>query len=133
MRAALLAAPLLLVGVATKPADASTGLVCEGVDGEASVRVLLAAGLVRTPLAASLRDARGERRTIGPGVATADALVIGQSWLDRSEFRLDLLDAEARSYEARLRVRFLKDGPTLGVGTLILGPGRVLEVECAAD
>ena len=115
------------------PAQASTGIACEGVDTDASVRVVLGAGLTRTPVAASLTDARGERRSIGPGVAPADALVIGQSWLDRTEFRLDLLDADARAYEARLRVRFLREGPTLATGTLVLGPGRVVEVKCRGD
>lgn len=122
-----------LVAAACTPAQASTGLVCEGVDTEASVSVLLGSGLIRTPLAAALRDARGERRTAGPGQPPATALVIGQSWLDGTEFRLDLLDAEARTYEARLRVRFAKDGPTLATGTMVLGRGRVVEVECRQD
>ena len=124
-----IAALVVTLGTAA-PASASTGLACEGVDSDVAVTVLLASGLVRTPLAASLRDGRGERRTVGPGQPPASALVIGQSWLDRTEFRLDLLDAEARQYEARLRVRFSNDGLTLATGTLVLGPGRVVEVEC---
>ena len=123
-------AAIVLAASLAAPAHAATGLACEGVDSDVGVAVLLGSGLVRTPLAASLRDARGERRTAGPGQAPATALVICQSWLDGTEFRLDLLDAEARAYEARLRVRFLRDGPTLATGTLVIGTGRVVEVEC---
>ena len=115
------------------PAAASTGLICSGVDSAASVSTVLGSGLARTTLAARLVDERGERRSIGPGQSGADALVIGQTWLDRSEYRLDLLDVEGRTYVARLRVRFLPEGPTLAVGTLVLGTGRVVEVECRAD
>ena len=125
-----IAAALAVASVTIVPAHASTGLACEGVDSDVAVGVVLGAGLIRTPVAASLRDVRGERRTVGPGQAPATALVIGQSWLDGSEFRLDLLDVDARSYEARLRVRFLREGPTLAVGTLVIGDGQVVEVEC---
>ena len=128
------AAIITLALTAAPPARASTGLACEGVDSEVAVSVLLGSGLVRTPLAARLVDARGERRTAGPGQPPETALVIGQSWLDRTEFRLDVLDVEGRAYEGRLRVGFAKDGPVLASGILILGePGRIVEVECEAD
>ena len=120
--------------VLAAPAAASTGLVCEGVDAAVSVRVLIASGRTATPLAATLRDERGERRSIAPGVRADEALVIGQSWLDRTEFRLDVLDVEGRAYEGRLRVSFLPNGPVLASGILILGePGRIVEVECESD
>ena len=122
---------LLAALLAATPAHAATSLLCEGVDSDARVEALLAGGLVRTPLAVALEANGFERRTVGPGAPASDALVIGQSWLDGTEFRLDLLDVDARTYEARLRVRFLRDGPPLATGTLVLGRGRVVEVECA--
>ena len=126
----LRSAALALTLLGAPPAAASTSLECAGVDADARVSVLLAAGLIRTPLSVSLEADGAERRTVGPGSPAADALVIGQSWLDGTEFRLDLLDVEGREFEARLRVRFLKEGPTLATGTLVLGRGCVLEVEC---
>ena len=124
---------LALALVAT-PAQASTGLVCEGIDTPVRIGVVLGAGRMATPLAVALTDERGERRSIAPGVRADEALVIGQSWLDRTEFRLDVLDVEGRAYEGRLRVGFAKDGPVLASGILILGePGRIVEVECEAD
>ena len=128
--AAAFAALTVLAG--SVHAAASVGLVCEGVDTDASVSILLGAGLMRTPLAVTLSVGGEERRSVGPAAPSADALLIGQSWLDRSELRLDLLDIEGRRYEARLRLRFV-DNEDVAVGTLVLGRGRVVEVACRQD
>lgn len=131
MRLALMFAWLAL---ATSPARAATNLVCDGIDAPVRLAVVLASGRTATPLAVSLSDERGERRSIAPGVRADEALVIGQSWLDRTEFRLDVLDVEGRAYEGRLRVGFPKDGPVLASGILILGePGRIIEVKCESE
>ena len=133
-----IALALLPLAAATAAAAASQGVSCTGVDRDVEVSVTLAAGLARTPLAASLRDGANEARSWGLGKGgTGDpagtGLVIGQSWLDRGRLWLDLLDVEGRARVARLRVVLADPGDgsdLLGTGTLVLGAARVVEVEC---
>ena len=128
---AILALAALLA--ATVPARASQGIACTGIDRDVEVSVVLGAGLMRTPLAASLRDGASEARTWGMGDAGATGLLIGQSWLDRGRFWLDLLDEDGLAYLGRLRVALADPGDgsdRLGTGTLILGEARVVEVAC---
>ena len=124
---------LSLLLAATGTAAASQGVLCTGVDRDVEVSVVLGAGLARTPLAASLRDGANEARTWGMGDPATTGLVIGQSWFDRGRLWLDLLDADGRAHLGRLRVVLADPGDgsdLLGTGTLVLGAGRVVEVEC---
>jgi hypothetical protein len=58
------------------------------------------------------------------------AIVIAQSWIDPQEVRLDLVDASAQRYEARLRVRTAS--ALTAVGTLERS-GNTYSVRCTGE
>jgi hypothetical protein len=111
MRASSLAAlPLLLLA---SPALATGSLECRTTDGS-DLSVTGAVGhVVGSPIVtAHLRLGRHTLSTTG----AEPTLAIARSWLDESELRLDLADAQVSRFEAELRVRRSRFG---GTGTLV--------------
>ncbi len=86
----LLAATLAAVA---SPAHATGGLVCEAA-GPRPVRVSLVIGLTAVSHVVQARLSDN-----GANVP----VTVAQSWLDRSELRLDLTDPNAERHELRLR------------------------------
>lgn len=130
MRTAIGAACLLLV--TATPARATGGMECRPVRGAGPV---LTVGLTHGPVAqvisARLRHGRKEFRTGGHiPAANLHTMIVGQSWVDREEVRLDLLDGQALRFEGQLRARFqprLRGRPA--VGTFVRN-GRTWRVRC---
>lgn len=125
MRLALPALPLALI--AASPAFATTGFACRPVSGSGPTLDLVVGHAVGAkPVAVTLREGRRILSTDGRG----DPLVLGQSWIDDRYLWLDLVDAEAMRYEAKLRATFqpkLRGRPA--IGTLTRG-GRSYRVRC---
>jgi hypothetical protein len=70
------------------------------------------------------------KKTLTAGGAPGDTMRVGQSWIDRQYLWLDLVDANATRFEAKLRATFqpkLKGRPALG--TLVRN-GRKYRVRC---
>ena len=124
MKYALAAAALLC----SSPALATGGFECRPLSGGGqTVGIAVGHTVSARPVAVTLREGRRLLSTSGRG---ADQLVIGQSWIDERHLWLDLLDAEANRFEARLRATFqlkLKGRPA--IGTLVRN-GRTYRMRC---
>ena len=108
--------------VVAGPAFATSGYSCT-TEGDAPISVDIVIGHAAGPAIAQVRLTENGRT-----LSTADAdpqLMIAQSWIDDKEVRIDLVDANAERYEARLRVRNSK-------GTLERG-GKTYRVVCDDD
>lgn len=116
------AAAVLLMSAA--PALASAGFDCETTDGSNIVISGNMARAIAAPLNSASLQVGGETLS-----TTADPpqIVVGQSWLDREELRVDLVDPQLERFEAQLRVRFDAEGEA--TGTLIRN-GRTHPVRC---
>src|SRR5688500_11036230 len=112
-----LAVPIaLLAAAAASPASATSGLQCRPVSGPGPVLDLVVGHGTGPALVAA--------RLGGTPAA------IAQSWIDGRHLWLDLVDAGATRYEAKLRAVFqprLRGRPALG--TLVRG-GRTYRVRC---
>lgn len=75
------------------PASATTGLICSTA-GSPPLRLTLVIGHTAVPAVVSARLTDSRR---------AVPVVTAQSWFDRSEVRIDLVDRNAVRHEARLR------------------------------
>jgi hypothetical protein len=91
MKRSFLALPLALLTPA--PASATTGLICSTA-GSPPVRVTLAISHTAVPSVVSARLTDNRREV---------PVVMAQSWFDRSEVRIDLVDRNAMRHEARVR------------------------------
>ena len=91
MKKLLLAIPMLLLLPA--PAAATTGLICSTA-GNRPAHLALVIGNTAVPSVVSAR-LTDDRRQI--------PVVAAQSWFDRQELRVDLVDRNAMRHEARLR------------------------------
>ena len=125
MRAFLLALPMLLVAT---PALATSGFDCR-TTGPDSVRLAIVIGHGVAPMVAQVRLIAGHRSfsTVGEG----EVIVIAQSWLDDEGLKLDLVDAQAMNYVARLRLSFVARGAD-PVGDLFYGDRR-FRVSCTGE
>lgn len=126
MRLALPAAALLLASAS--PALATGGFECRPISGTGPIVSLGFGHAVAAPVfVAEIREGKKRlRASADPG----DPLRIGQSWIDRQYLWLDLVDANANRFEAKLRATFrpkLKYNPA--IGTLERG-GRTYRVRC---
>lgn len=124
MRLAL--APLTLAcALAAPAAHATGGYHCETPDGSAAISTVI--GRAVPQMISARLDRDGETSTTqGEG---AD-LSIGQSWLDDRQIMLDLVDPQALTYIARLRV--LRSGGPLDYGYVTLGD-ETFPVTCETD
>jgi hypothetical protein len=115
MNRLLLAIPLALV-VAT-PAWATTGFTCRPLNGSGpTIDLVIGHTVDAKPVAVTLRDGNRILSTDGRG----DPLVLGQSWIDDRYLWLDLVDAQAMRYEAKLRATFqpkVRGRPAIGTLT----------------
>ena len=112
-----LAFPIAMLAAAVAaPAFATSGLQCRPVSGSGPVLDLVVGHGTGPALVAA---------RLGGTPAT-----IAQSWIDERHLWLDLVDANATRYEAKLRAVFqprLRGRPALG--TLVRG-GRSYKVRC---
>jgi hypothetical protein len=126
MRLARAAAALLASGLAT-PALATGGYECRPVSGSGPMLALVIGHDAGSAIVgARLASGRTVRSTYDPDAP----LRIGQGWIDGQHLWLDLTDAAAMRYEARLRATFqprLRGRPA--TGTLVAG-GRNWRVRC---
>jgi hypothetical protein len=89
----LLALPLL--AAAATPAHATGGLVCRTAGGD-PIQLSLVIGHTAVASVVSARLSDNGRDV---------PVIVAQSWLDPSEFRLDLTDRNAMRHELRLRTK----------------------------
>ena len=83
----------VLAMLAAAPAQATTGLLCNTA-GSPAVHLALAISHTAVPSVVSVR-LTDSRREI--------PVTVAQSWFDRSEVRVDLVDRNATRHEARVR------------------------------
>lgn len=123
---AVLLSGVALFGMATS-AQATGGLVCRPVSGAGpTLSLVIGRGASSVIAGANLRQGHGWRSTF----AKADGLTIAQSWIDEERLLLDLADANAMWFEARLRARFVREGRQRpAIGTLVRS-GRTYRVRC---
>ncbi|HEX6374396.1 MAG TPA: hypothetical protein VFZ91_01615 [Allosphingosinicella sp.] len=111
----------------SSPAVATGGFECRPVSGTGPVLTIgVGHAVAARPFNVTLREGSHTLSTQGPRAA----LEIGQSWIDARYLWLDLTDAGANRFEAKLRTTFqpkLKYRPALG--TLVRG-GRTYRVRC---
>ena len=120
----------MLACLAASPALATQGLRCAPERGAGPVlNLTLGSGTGPVVVGATLVEAKVIRSTIGEGAA----LGLAQSWIDGTHLWLDLTDANAMRYEAKLRATFdpkLRGRPA--TGTLVTN-GRIWTVRCVED
>ena len=128
MRLAIPAAMIALVYAA--PALATGGYQCGPVRGGGpSLSVITGHAVAPSVVQASITEGGRTVSTAGQSAR----LAIAQSWIDGEGLKLDLVDAQATRYEARLRARFVKTKfGREAAGTLSRG-GRVHQVRCSVD
>ena len=117
---------LLAILLGGSPALATGGIGCTvaGYPG-LDIGLVVGRGVARGIVQVTISDG-GEEIATGAGEAPA---VLAQSWLDDDELKLDILDANAERYLARLDTR--RRGRAY-VGTLAYR-GRTWRVRCAED
>ena len=119
------AAAILLVAAA--PAAATQSRRCAPVSGAGPLLSLtIGRGAGQAIVGATLSEGGRLRSTAGPN----PALAVGQSWIDSQRIWLDLTDANAMRYEAKLRASFnpkLRGRPA--TGTLVRN-GRSHRIRC---
>ena len=127
MRFALPAAAFFALAAA-QPAFATGGFTCRPISGSGPTLSMGFGHAIAAPVfVAEIRE--GQRVLTAAGRPT-DAILIGQSWIDRRLLWLDLIDAQATRFEAQLRAAFqpkLKGRPA--IGTLVRN-GRTWRVRC---
>ncbi len=126
MRYALPAA--LVVLAAASPASATGGFTCRPVSGSGPILSLGFGHAIASPVFVARIEEK--KAVLRAGGAPADPLRIGQSWIDGRHLWLDLVDANATRFEAKLRAAFqpqLKGRPA--IGTLVRN-GRTYRVRC---
>jgi len=119
--ASLLAAALLSVPA---PALASASFECEATDGSGIAIVGNMARAIAAPLNAVML--RIGDRTLSTA-SDPPQILVGQSWLDAHELKVDLIDPGMERFEARLRVRITAEGEATGT---LLRNGRSHPVRC---
>ena len=130
MRLALAVAACLIA--APLPALATGGFSCTAPGGRGpSLSIVVGHGVVPQVVGVTLRDGA---RTYATGGSIPEArltpIIVGQSWIDAQELRLDLLDAQALRFEGRLRARFqprVRGRPAVGT---LLRNGRTYRMRC---
>ena len=124
-RAALLVLPLL---IGSTSALATGGITCRPAGGEGPVLSLVVGHVLSGGVVgAALTDDGVTRSTLDED----PAILLAQSWIDREHLWIDIVDAQALAFEARLRARFADGaGPTTAEGTLSRA-GRTYRVRCA--
>ena len=118
---------LLLAALAASPALATQGLVCTPETGTGpALSLTIGSGAGPVIVGATLREGDVVHATLGDGAT----LALGQGWIDATRIWIDLTDANAVRYEAKLRATF--DSKRRGRparGTLTRG-GRTWTVRC---
>lgn len=109
---------------AASPALASAGFDCETTDGSNIVMSGNMARAIAAPLNAASLQVAGETLST---TAEPPRILVGQSWLDREELRVDLVDPQLERFEAQLRVRFNAEGEATGT---LARNGRSHPVRC---
>ncbi|HEY0043544.1 MAG TPA: hypothetical protein VGB62_03235 [Allosphingosinicella sp.] len=125
------ALPAVLIALtAAAPALATGGYQCRPVSGAGpSLSVVTGRTVAPVVVQASIVESGRTFTTAGEGAR----LSVAQSWIDEDGIKLDLIDAQATRFEARLRARFVKTRfGREATGTLSRG-GRVYRVRCAVD
>jgi hypothetical protein len=126
MRHAVSAALLALL--AASPAFATGGYTCRPVSGAGPVVSMGFGHAISSPVfVAQIQEGK---RTLLASNDPKHPLRIGQSWMDRQYLWLDVIDAQATRFEAKLRATFqpkLRGRPA--IGTLVRG-GRTYRVRC---
>jgi len=109
------------------PALATGGFDCRATDNSGLGLAGTTGRVVITPLV-------GARLTIGQQTLATDdpepAIVVGQSWIDDREIRIDLVDPNFERIEAQLRARIVRPG--IATGTLVR-EGRTHPVRCEIE
>lgn len=118
------AALAVLLGGAPAFATGSIGCTVADYPG-LDIGLVIGRGVARGVVQVTISDG-GEEIATGAGEAPA---LLAQSWLDEDELKLDLLDANAERYLARLDTRRRS---RVYVGTLAYR-GRTWRVRCAED
>ena len=124
MRYASLAAVAALA--ISTPALATGGLQCRTTD-RSNIQIDIVVGHGSVSAITGVQMSQGKRRW---GGSSGDPLIVAQSWIDSQRLWLDLVDAEGRRYEAKLRATFnpkFKGRPALG--TLVRG-GKSYRIRC---
>ena len=119
---------MALIGFSA-PAFATGGFQCKPISGAGPVvDIVTGSGVGPGIIGVTLHE---RNRVLTTPHRSGDLpLVIAQSWIDRDRLRLDLTDANAMRYEAKLRTAFdakLRGRPA--TGTLTRG-GRTYKVRC---
>lgn len=117
----------LAAACAATPAHATLGQLCRPVSGDGpSISIVIPTGIGWGIAGASLMEGESSRSTMVEG----SGLAMAQSWIDRERLWIDLVDAESREIEARLRVAVVRTARHWHyAGTLERG-GRVYRVRC---
>lgn len=122
MRPAVPIAAALLFGAT--PALASASFECTTTDGS---NIIIAGNMAR---AISAPINRASLEIDGRTLSTATEppqILVGQSWLDADELKVDLVDPQMERFEARLRVRIDAEGEATGT---LIRDGRSHPVRC---
>lgn len=134
LRRAAVAPLLVAAGIVALPAvrdaaHATGGIECSAIGRpEISVSMILASGLVSRPLNVRLRI--GDRR-MSDMQGDGEPIAVAQSFFSRDRIMLDLIDQQALTRVARLRVDRIEDGRHLfQFGTLHLPGEAAYPVEC---
>lgn len=110
------------------PALATGGFECRPVSGSGpTLTVGIGHGLSLRPFAVWIREGN---RILSTSQGDGDPLVLGQSWIDGQYLWIDLIDADAMRFEAKLRAAFqpkLPERPAIGT---LLRNGRTYRVRC---
>ena len=126
MRPAL-AAALAAATFVSSPAHATQGLLCRPATGTGpSLNVVIGSGVSSVIVGATLIEGRAARSTMGERAP----LAVGQSWIDPQRLWIDLTDANALRYEARLRLLWSGRGRARHLAGTLERNGRVYRVRC---
>ena len=124
MRYAFAAAGLLCA----TPAFATGGFECRPVSGTGpTLTIGIGHGPSMRPFAVWIREGK---RILSTNRAEGEPLMVGQSWIDGQYLWLDLLDANAVRFEAKLRASFqpkMRGRPAIGA---LVRNGRTYRVRC---
>jgi hypothetical protein len=126
----------LLALTAATPALATGGFRCTPTSGRGGPTLVVAHGhgIVSSVIGARLQHGRTVLQTGGlVAEGRVQPMIVGQSWIDREEVKIDLLDSNAMRFEGQLRARVQQGARGFtAIGTLARN-GRTWRVRCVED
>lgn len=118
---------LAAAAFAAAPASATQGQDCRPVSGAGpTIGIVLGSGAGSVVAGVNLVERGVNRTTFGERAP----LAIGQSWVDAQRLWVDLTDADAMRYEARIRLAWTGRGRGRHLAGTVARGGRVYSVRC---